>query len=141
MKVEIFSLCDFAQADARGKLTIIGIFDAIYAQQVPATHNFCALAARMRFEKSEEGIKKFKISIIDLDGKPIIPKMEVTVPVIIQPNQTHSNIQVVSLIPQINFPHWGEYLIDLEIDGRQAASSPIYVHPLPTAPPHPRTPQ
>jgi hypothetical protein len=136
MKVGIFCLCDFAQADAGGKLTIIGIFDTIHTSVVPATHNFCSLAARIRFENKEEGMKKIKISIIDLDGKPIIPAMEVLVPVKIQSNLTHANIQVVSLIPQITFPNFGEYLIGLEIDGQQATSLPIYVRQSPIIPPH-----
>ena len=33
MKVEIFSLCDFASADAGGKFNVIGIFDALYRKR------------------------------------------------------------------------------------------------------------
>ena len=142
MKVEIFNLCDFAQTDANGKLSLIGIFDIINVKQVPATHNFCSLVAKIRFDKNEEGVKKIRISINDLDGKSIIPTMDMITPVNIPRNQTHANIQVVSLIPQIKFPYFGEYLIGLDIDGRQAASATIYVRQLPTiSPPHPQIPQ
>lgn len=140
MKVEIFCLCDFAQADTSGKMSLVGIFDAIYAHQVPATHNFFSIAAKIRFDQGEEGIKKIKISVIDLDGKPIIPAMEMLALVKIPPNQPCANIQVISLIPQITFPNFGEYLTCLEIDGRQAVSATIYVRQSLTIPPSPQTP-
>jgi len=54
MKLELFTLCDFA-ADYGGKLSVVGIFDTLGAKQVPAVHPQCAVAAKMRFEKIEEG--------------------------------------------------------------------------------------
>jgi hypothetical protein len=136
MKVEIFNMCDFAQADSVGKLNILGIFSVIHAAQFPATHGLCALAIKLRFDKSEEGIKKFKISLIDSDGKSIMPPTEAQVHVRIPPNEPHANIQIVTLFPQLTFPHFGEYSVDLNIDGRQEASTPIFLKQAPTIPPH-----
>jgi uncharacterized protein DUF6941 len=140
MKVEIFSLCDFASADGSGKLNIIGVFDTIWAREVPATHGLCALAIRIRFEKIEEGLKKIKISFVDIDGNPIMPAMEMQTQVQIPPHLQQANVQVVSLIPQIKFLNFGEYSIDLAIDSRQEASTPLNVRQLPIIPPHFQTP-
>jgi hypothetical protein len=140
MKVEIFSLCDFATADASGKLTLVGVFDTVWAREVPATHGLCALAIRIRFNKIEEGLKKFKISFIDSDGNPVMPAMEMQIPVQIPPHLQQATAQVVFLIPQVKFSNFGEYGIDLAVDSRQEMSTPLYVRQLPIIPPHLQTP-
>lgn len=140
MKVEIFSLCDFASSDASGRLNIIGVFDSIYAREVPATHGLCALAIRVRFDKIEEGLKKFRISFVDSDGNPVMPAMEMQIQVRVPPIFQQANVQVVFLIPQVKFPNFGEYSIDLAIDGRQEAATPLNVRQLPIIPPQPQLP-
>lgn len=140
MKVEIFTLCDFASSDAGGKLNVIGVFDSIYAREAPATYGLCALAIRIRFDKIEEGLKKLKISFVDSDGNPVMPAMEMQIQVQIPPLLQQANVQVVFLIPQVKFSNFGEYSVDLAIDSRQEASTPLYVRQLPTIPPHLQTP-
>jgi hypothetical protein len=140
MKVEIFTLCDFASADAGGKLNVIGIFDTIWARELPATYGLCAIAIRIRFDKIEEGLKKLKLSFVDSDGNPVMPGMEMQIQVQVPPPLQQSNAQVVFLIPQIKFSSFGEHSIDLAIDGRQEASTPLIVRQLPIIPPHFQTP-
>jgi Family of unknown function (DUF6941) len=134
MKVEIFTLCDFASADSGGKLNIIGVFDTIWTREIPAAYALCALAIRIRFDKIEEGLKKIKISFVDSDGNPVMPTMEMQMPVHIPSSLQHGNAQVVFLIPQMKFSNFGEYSVDLAIDGRQEASTPLFVRQLPTTP-------
>jgi hypothetical protein len=138
MKVEIFSLCDFASADAAGKLNIIGIFDTIFARETPATHGLCALAIRMRFDKIEEGLKKIKISFTDSDGKLVMPAVEAQVGIQVPSNLQSANAQVVSMMMQLHLPNFGEYSIDLAVDGRQEASTPLFVRQAPVIPPLPQ---
>jgi hypothetical protein len=135
MKVEIFTLCDFATADAAGKLNIIGVFDTIYAREAPATHGFCALAARIRFERIEEGLKSIKISFIDADGNPVMPVMQTQISVQLAPGAPTAIAQVASIMSQIKLPNFGEYSIDLAIDGRQEASTPLYMRQIQLPPP------
>lgn len=139
MKVEIFKLCDFAQTDSGGKLTIVGIFDVIYAREIPATHGLCALAIEMRFERNEDGLKKIKISFIDADEKSIMPAIETQLVVRTAPNEVHAKLQAVVLIPQLTIPKFGEYSIELAIDGQRVTSTSVFVQHLPTIP-HPPTP-
>jgi len=139
MKVEIFKLCDFAQADSAGKLTIVGIFDIIHAKITPATHGLCSLVIRMQFDKAEEGEKKIKLSFVDTDGKLVMPPTEAQIQVRIASNGSHANLQGVFLFPQITFPHFGEYLIELEIDGKLVTSTSVSVRQTPTVD-HPQTP-
>jgi len=141
MKVEVFSLCDFASTDAGAKLNVIGIFDTVYARKVPAAHGMCALAVRIRFDKIEEGLKKIKISFVDSDGKLIMPAIEAQIGVQVPQNLPCATAQIVSIMMQLILPNFGEYAIDLAIDGRQEASTPLYVRQAPQIPPHLQTPQ
>jgi len=126
MHLELFTLCDYA-ADYGGKLNIIGIFDTLGAEQVPAVHPQCAIAAKMRFERIEEGSKTVKISIADEDGKPALPAIECPVQVVAQKDAPSVSINVVLNIERLKLESFGEYTIDLAVDGRHEGSLPLYV--------------
>lgn len=75
MNIEAFLLCD-AATDQQGKLNVLGAFDNIWTKKVPAIHPACAVVARIRFEKTEEGNHPIRIHVIDEDGKPIGHKFD-----------------------------------------------------------------
>ena len=134
MKVEIFTLCDAATADMGGKLNILGSFDRIHAASAPVTHPLCALAIKLRFEKLEEGQKRVRISFMDADGKATMPTLDANTQVAFPPNEHSVTACLVLQIQQLKLPNYGEYSIDLAIDGRQEASIPLFVRPVPGAP-------
>jgi hypothetical protein len=126
MKVELFALCDFA-ADYGGKLNVVGMFDSIFARQMPAVHQHCCLAVKLRFEKIEEGAKKVRLSISDDDGKAVLPPIEIAINVAMPPEARTNAIQVVANIGGMKIDAFGEYSIDLAIDGRHEGSIPLFV--------------
>jgi hypothetical protein len=136
VKVEILNICDFASADAGGKLNVIGIFNSIRAKEKPVVYGLCALAIRIRFEKAEEGLKKIRIAFVDADGKPVMPIIETQIQIQFVPWEPTCSAQLVTLLSQLRFPNFGEYSINVAIDGRQEASSPFYVHQAPTTSPN-----
>lgn len=125
MKVELFALCDFA-ADYGGKLSVIGVFDSIFTKQMPAVHPHCCIAVKLRFEKIEEGPKKLRLSISDDDGKLVLPAMEIPVNVVMPPESRSNTIQVVANIAGMKIDTYGEYSIDLALDGRHEGSIPLF---------------
>lgn len=131
MKVEIFTLCDAATADAGGKLNILGSFDRIHAASVPVTHPLCALAIKLRFERLEEGQKRVRISFMDADGQAVMPTLDANTQVMFPPGEHTVTACLVLQIQQLKLPNYGEYSIDLGIDGRQEASIPLFVRPAP----------
>ena len=142
MKVEILTLCDAASVEANiGKMYIIGAFDHIWGVQKPVMWPLCMLAARMRFEKIEEGQKRFSISFIDDDGNPVMPTMNVPLMVQVAPNETSAIVQISVIIGQLKLPNFGEYSIAVAIDGRQEASIPLIVRQFPLLPPLQQGPQ
>lgn len=140
MKVEIFALCDYASTDASGKVNLLGIFDFIAAPTLPVTLNLCAVVARFRFTHADEGVKSVKITLVDKDGEMIMPALETQIPVRIASDTPTATAQVVSTIMQLRLPNYGEYTLELTIDGRQETSCPLYVFEAPAWPTHPLIP-
>jgi len=141
MKVEIFTLCDCATTDASGKLNILGSFDRIWAQQVPAMIPLCALAIKIRFFQIEEGIKRIRISLMNADGQLIMPRLDAQMQIHVAPNETSATAQMVMVIPQLKLPNFGDYSIELAVDEIQAASCPLSVRQPPLLPPVQLPPQ
>jgi hypothetical protein len=127
MKVEILSLCDFAQAEPTGKLNILGSFDRIFAKEAPILRSVFAVAARLRFEPHEEGARTVSLSFIDSDGQRVMPLLRAQFTVKVQPNEPSATLNYVMVIPQIKFARFGDYQIDLAVDDKVEATIPLYV--------------
>jgi hypothetical protein len=129
MKVELFVLCD-AATDYQGKLNILGTFDSIWAGQMPAVHPSCAVALRLRFLKIEEGTHRVRISIADEDGNAVIQPVEANVNIRFRAPLPSMAANMVLNLQGLKFPKFGEYSIDLAVDGRHEASLPLHVNQL-----------
>jgi hypothetical protein len=126
MELEIFTLCDAATEHA-GKLNIIGTFDSLRGFEAPISHPQCAIAGRLRFEQIEEGEHRVILTFADEDGNIVMPKFDQTMMVKFAAGQRTVTSHFVILIQQLRLPKFGEYSIDLAIDGRQLGSLPFYV--------------
>jgi len=134
MNVQIFTLCDAATLDAAGKLNILGSFDRLSGAAEPIVHMHCALALKLRFERVEEGQKKLRLAFIDSDGTAVMPPIDGIAEVRFQDNDSSSSVSLALGIQQLKLPKFGEYSIDLAIDGRHEASIPLFVKPSVTSP-------
>lgn len=130
MNVQIATICD-AAVDHQGKLGILGTFDTIFTKKLPAIHPQCSIALRLLFRKIEEGSHKLRITIIDEDGKPVIPGIEVPADIKIPEGHIFATRNFVLNIQQIKFEKAGAYSVDIAIDGRQEANIPLYVKLIP----------
>ncbi|MFA5866227.1 MAG: hypothetical protein WC975_16265 [Phycisphaerae bacterium] len=126
MNVEIFSLCDAATNDF-GKINMLGAFDTLRVEKLPAVHPQCAIALRVRFRNIEQGQHKVTVSIVDEDGKNVIPPMQGGVNVVIPEGQSSVSINMLLTIQGLKIEKFGEHSIDLAIDGRQESSLPLFV--------------
>jgi hypothetical protein len=130
MNIEAFLLCD-AATDQQGKLNVLGAFDNIWTKKVPAIHPACAVVARIRFEKIEEGDHSIKIQIIDQDGRNIGPKLEGSISVKTGANLDSSVANLILNIQRLEFKQYEQYRIDLAIDDEIKASLPLHVREIP----------
>lgn len=126
MNVEIFTLCD-AAADYQGRLSILGVFDTIFASQLPAIHPFCSVAIRMTFERIERGKHGLTLHIVNEDGVFVIPPFEGDFRVEMPGNSRIASVNMVINLGQLKFNEYGEYAINLAIDGRQEATLSFWV--------------
>jgi len=126
MNIEVYSLCDAATNDM-GKLSMLGAFDTICATQMPVIHPQCTIALRMRFESIERGEHKVAVTFVDLDGKNIIPPANGTISVNFPDGQRSGSANLILNIQRLKLEKYGEYSIDLAIDGRSEGSLPLFV--------------
>src|ERR1017187_7676771 len=70
MNIQVAVLCD-AATDDNGKLNLLGAFDTIYTQQLPAIHPQCSIALRVTFSSGDEGKHNLQLNFVDADGRSI----------------------------------------------------------------------
>ncbi len=126
MRIEIFALCDAATGDL-GKLSILGAFDAIWTAKTPAVHPQCTIALRARFERIEREEHKVVVHFVDSDGKNVIPPAQGVITINFADEQTSGAANLILNIQGLKLERFGEYSIDLAIDGQQKASLPLFV--------------
>lgn len=126
MDIQVAVLCD-AATDTNGKLNILGTFDTIYTQQLPAVHPQCSIALRFVFTKIEEGPHKLKLNFVDEDGKLVMPSIDMPVEITFPEEANFLSRNFVVNIQQLKFEKPGLYSIDVGIDGRHEGSIPLLV--------------
>ena len=133
MNIEAFLLCDCA-TDQRGKLNVLGAFDSIYAKKTPIVHPACTVATRIRFERIEEGEHNVSINVIDEDGRAIVPRLDGIISVRAREDVGSSVVNLILNLQRLKFENYGEYRIDLAIDGKVEGSLPFSVREVPSRP-------
>ena len=126
MQIGVFSLCDAATAGG-GKLNMLGIFDTIWAKKIPVIHPQCTVALRIRFHSSEGDKHEVSVKFIDTDGKHIVPPTNGVINIIYLQGQRTNSANLILNIQNLKIEKFGEYSIDLAIDGNSVASLPLFV--------------
>lgn len=126
MNIQVAVLCD-AATDDNGKLNLLGAFDTIYAQQLPAVHPQCAIALRVTFTGVDEGIHKLKLNFVDADGQSIMPGIDIPVEVLLPGEQHFGTRNFIVNIQQLKFETPGIFAIDISLDGHVQNSIPLMV--------------
>ena len=130
MNIEAFLLCDSAK-EKDGRLSVIDTLDTIYSAKTPVIYPGCTVAIRIRFDWGEEGKHSMEINCIDQDGKAIAPKISGDMDVKISRKLLSAAFNFILNFRKMKFDGYGDYRIDLLIDGELVASQPLYVRPSP----------
>jgi len=126
MNIQVAVLCD-AATDDHGKLNLLGAFDTIYAQALPAVHPQCAIALRVTFMSGDEGAHQMKLHFVDADGRPIMPSMDIPVEVAMPEDSHFGTRNFIINIQQLKFAAPGLYAIDVTLGSETVASVPLMV--------------
>jgi hypothetical protein len=132
MNIQVAVLCD-AATDDNGKLNLLGAFDTIYTQNLPAIHPQCSIALRITFGNEDEGPHQIKLNFVDADGQSIMPSMELPVQVVLPDDAHFGTRNFIVNIQQLKFDAPGLYSIDLSMDEHTQASIPLLVKHNPPA--------
>lgn len=126
MEVQIASLCD-AAADYNGKLSLLGAFDTVLVQKLPAVHPHCSVALRIVFRDTDEGDHTLQLAMIDEDGRNLLPKIEAQIKIKLADNMFFSSNNLIFNLQGLQFPAVGQYSIDIRLDDQIIARIPLQV--------------
>jgi hypothetical protein len=133
MNIQVAVLCD-AATEENGKLNLLGAFDTIIAQQIPATHPQCSIALRVTFGHEDEGSHKLRLNFVDADGRFIMPGIDLPAEVVLPGDSHFGTRNFIVTFQQLKFDLPGLYSIDISLDGKPQASIPLLVKHTPTPP-------
>jgi hypothetical protein len=126
MNIQVAVLCD-AATDYAGKLNVLGTFDTIVAQQLPAVHPQCTVALRLAFDRSEEGRHQVAVNFVDDDGREVMARINMPIEVQLPPEAIFAARNFIINIQQMKFSRPGHYAIGLLLDGQLQTSIPLQV--------------
>jgi len=132
MNIQVAVLCD-AATDDNGKLNLLGAFDTIYTQQLPAVHPQCSIALRVTFGHEDEGAHKLRLCFVDADGRSIMPPIPIDVDVVLPGDSHFGTRNFIVNIQQLKFDAPGLYSSDVMLDDEVQASIPLLVKHNPPA--------
>jgi len=134
MNIQVAVLCD-AATDDNGKLNLLGAFDTIYTQQLPAVHPQCSIALRVTFFSGDEGKHALQLNFVDADGRAIAKFPHIPVEVSLPEDMHFGTRNFIVNLQQLKFDNPGLYSIDLSLDGQPQSSIPLLVRHNPPAQP------
>src|ERR1035438_4360510 len=117
MNIQVAVLCD-AATDDNGKLNLLGAFDTIYTQQLPAIHPQCSIALRVTFSSGDEGKHNLHLNFVDADGHSIAKFPPIPVEVALPEDMHFGTPNYIVNLQQLKFDNPGLYSIDISLDGR-----------------------
>lgn len=126
MNIQVAVLCD-AATDDNGKLNLLGAFDTIFTQQLPAVHPQCSIALRITFSGGDEGKHEMQVNFVDADGGAIANFPPVPVEVSLPDDMHFGTRNFIVNIQQLKFDNPGLYSIDILLDGQPQTSIPLMV--------------
>jgi hypothetical protein len=124
VQLEILTFCD-AAAEYGGRLNLLGAADTILANDLPIKYPHCAIVARLRAARIEEGDHTVRLMIIDADGHPILNvdgKIQIRFA-----SGTSAAVNMIINAQNLEFKEVGEYAVEIAVDGIQLGSSPLFV--------------
>ena len=126
MNIQVAVLCD-AATDDNHKLNLLGAFDTIYTQHLPAVHPQCSVALRVTFGHEDEGEHNLRLNFVDADGHSIMPPIDMPVKVALPGDSHFGTRNFIVNIQQLRFEQPGLYSMDLAFDEQSHASIPLLV--------------
>src|SRR5512134_1456578 len=112
MNIQVAVLCD-AATDDNGKLNLLGAFDTIYTQQLPAVHPQCSIALRVTFGNEDEGEHQLRLTFVDADGGSVMPGIDIPVQITLPGDSHFGTRNYIVNMQHVKFDNPGLFGIDV----------------------------
>jgi hypothetical protein len=106
----------------------------VFVKETPIVYQGCTVAMRVRFNRAEVGTHSFEIRFVDQDGRDIIKALRGQVEVNFSSDAHSGAMNFVLNIVKVKFPYFGDYQVDLRMNGNAMATLPLAVCPVPPLP-------
>jgi hypothetical protein len=121
MHTDFAFVCDFAEAGA--KINALGIgFDTIYAPQLPVRHPHFSIVVQLRASTAEAGQKRIHVSLVDDDGKDVIPPVQGQFNLPRAEGRSYGLGRFVMEFNSVEFKAYGPYTVAVTVEGMEVAS-------------------
>lgn len=134
MEIEFAVIADYATTTSDNKLVIGGIFDTVYAPDMPAQHPVMALALRIRAHPGETGTHQVTVRLVDPDGNEVIQPLEAPVEIGAGDPLEGGTADLVLTLNGVPFETFGRHSYDIFVDGRFEKGVTLSVRRAPTGP-------
>ncbi len=131
MDVEFAVLADYAANTQEGKLVIGGIFDTIFAGDMPVSHPMMALALRLHAHPGEEGAHTVRVRLVDPDGHDVIQALEAPMNLSGLDTVDGGSADMVLQMAGVTFTTMGRHSFDIFVDNRFERSVTLFLKPVP----------
>ncbi len=129
MKPQLAVIADSANLSQEGKLNVLGVFNTVYAADVPVTHPILWFVAQMEIGAADFGEHDLLLQLVDEEGETQIPPMtaKANLP---RPEGYSGDFVYWPMLFVVNnatFPSFGKFIFEMRVDGQIVAEVPVYV--------------
>lgn len=107
-------------------MTVVDAFCVLESGELPVCLGMCSMAAKIEFDRMEAGTKRIGISFLNEDGELAMPRMETTLDVKLPEGAASAMVPFAFLVKQLSVPAFGQYAVDLTVDGMLEATTHVY---------------
>jgi len=120
LKVDLFTLCDFALTSQEGKLSVIGMFDRIFVRDLPAQYSRFFVVAVITGQPEAQAQVSLKLE--GPEDKTIIPARSIKINL-----GSNGRANLITDIINLNLSQTGTYHLILSSENKSLAKFKLHV--------------
>lgn len=116
--VRFAAVCDHAQTTPEGRIDLHGVFHDLAAPGFPAEQASLVLVAILEWDRNDEGRHLFRADLMDTQGRTSLTVEGETEVRPSPPGHPPSRSHLIMPLEHVVFPHPGQYVFRLKVQGR-----------------------
>ena len=124
MQLVLLLAADYANVAQGGKVNVMGIFRAVFAQRFPVVHTSMVLVIKLAPGLGEKKSRRLTVKFLDHDGTEL-GKIEGTLEIPQHKGNLPPEINALFELRGLQFPHPGMYQFSVYVDDDLKGTLPI----------------